>query len=143
MLFRSGLGEREALVLGLEPELLDRMAAGAERRPLLTGHAAVLGAVPGVAREAHAHGDRGVGLALRDALEHRRRGDAAPPSSELKDNPEQSRTTILRKAEFTYWTELLKTHKGSIKTICEQTNLSPSRVYQILEKLKLKPKLYR
>jgi transcriptional regulator with PAS, ATPase and Fis domain len=80
---------------------------------------------------------------MRTDLPLRLRGDSAPPSSDLKDNPDQSRTTILRKAEYTYWTELLKTHKGSIKTICDQTNLSPSRVYQILEKLKLKPKLYR
>ncbi|MCY3019243.1 MAG: sigma-54 dependent transcriptional regulator [Planctomycetota bacterium] len=55
----------------------------------------------------------------------------------------KGRTAILRKAEETYWVELLKKHHGNIRRICEETNLSPSRVYQILEKCKLRPKTYR
>jgi len=81
---------------------------------------------------------------MRSDLPLRLRGDAPPPSTDLKTaDIHQSRTMILRKAELTYWQDMLKQHKGSIKTICDQTKLSPSRVYQVLEKLKLKPKLFR
>ncbi|HEY3321251.1 MAG TPA: sigma-54 dependent transcriptional regulator [Planctomycetota bacterium] len=79
---------------------------------------------------------------MRSELPLRLRGETAALSGppELESG---SRTTVLRRAELTYWVELLKKHKGSIKTICDETQLSPSRVYQVLEKLKLKPKLYR
>lgn len=55
----------------------------------------------------------------------------------------RGRTAILRHAEQHYWVSLLKKHKGSIQKIADETNLSPSRIYQILERCKLKPKDYR
>jgi transcriptional regulator with GAF, ATPase, and Fis domain len=55
----------------------------------------------------------------------------------------RGRTAILRQAEQSYWVALLKKHKGSIQKIAEETNLSPSRIYQILERCRLKPKDYR
>jgi DNA-binding NtrC family response regulator len=55
----------------------------------------------------------------------------------------KGRTVILRKAEESYWVDLLKKHHGNIKDICEETKLSPSRVYQVLEKCKLRPKTFR
>ncbi|HYG76668.1 MAG TPA: sigma 54-interacting transcriptional regulator, partial [Planctomycetota bacterium] len=59
---------------------------------------------------------------MRSDLPLRLRGDAPPPSSDLRDGGEaQSRTTILRKAELNYWVDLLKQHKGNIKTLCDQT----------------------
>jgi len=59
------------------------------------------------------------------------------------DTGVRGRTAILRHAEQHYWVSLLKKHKGSIQKISEETNLSPSRIYQILERCKLKPKDYR
>lgn len=59
------------------------------------------------------------------------------------DTGVRGRTAILRHAEQHYWVSLLKKHKGSIQKIADETNLSPSRIYQILERCKLKPKDYR
>jgi transcriptional regulator with GAF, ATPase, and Fis domain len=55
----------------------------------------------------------------------------------------RGRTAILRRAEASYWGDLLRKHRGDIKRVCAETKLSPSRVYQVLEKLKLRPKEYR
>jgi len=55
----------------------------------------------------------------------------------------KGRTAILRKAEESYWVELLRKHNGNIKRICDETRLSPSRVYQILDQYRLRPKAYR
>ncbi len=80
---------------------------------------------------------------MREDLPPRLRGDDEPANRvELAGDP-GTRTTVMRKAELTYWIDLLKKHRGNIKEISDQTGLSPSRVYQVLDKLKLKPKLYR
>jgi transcriptional regulator with GAF, ATPase, and Fis domain len=55
----------------------------------------------------------------------------------------RGRTAILRQAEQSYWVGMLKKHKGSIQKISEETGLSPSRIYQILERCRLKPKDFR
>ncbi|MGD0088851.1 MAG: sigma-54 dependent transcriptional regulator [Planctomycetota bacterium] len=67
--------------------------------------------------------------------------DAAKPDSLASAT--KGRTAILRKADESYWVELLKKHHGDIKSICEETKLSPSRIYQILETYKLKARTYR
>lgn len=79
-------------------------------------------------------------------------GPAAPEPAAAEQNgaaPDsvvsgtRGRTAILRKVEESYWVDLLKKHHGSIKGICEETKLSTSRVYQILDAHKLKAREYR
>jgi len=53
------------------------------------------------------------------------------------------RKAALNKADLAYWDEMLRKHGGCIQAVCSETQLSPSRVYQILERLGLKPKKYR
>jgi len=78
-----------------------------------------------------------VGGDVREATEH----NGGAPDSVVSGT--KGRTVLLRKAEESYWVELLKKHHGNIKDICEETKLSPSRVYQVLEKCKLRPKTFR
>lgn len=67
----------------------------------------------------------------------------APAPVEGVTSAAKGRTAILRKAEESYWVDLLRKHHGNIRRVCEETRLSPSRVYQILEKCKLRPKAFR
>ena len=68
-------------------------------------------------------------------------GDAALPAAGQVGVG--NRTRILHKAEEDYWVHILKKHRGNIQRICTETKLSRSRIYQILEKCKLKAKSFQ
>ncbi len=53
------------------------------------------------------------------------------------------RDAVMRDAEKAYWTRLLRKHKGNIRKLCADTELSKSRIYQILDGLSLKPAAFR
>lgn len=60
-----------------------------------------------------------------------------------EDRAQAHRRALLRDTERAYWIGLLQKHRGDVRKICNETKLSRSRIYQVLDQCKLKPNAFR
>lgn len=66
-----------------------------------------------------------------------------PEGGAANGNGPAHRRLMRLEAEKVYWVKLLQKHKGDLRKICAETNLSRSRVYQVLDECKLRPNAFR